>query len=90
MVKKRSKLEIIFDVIEILSRESANPTKLSMLVNMPYDRLKRLLEELEDKGVVRCEEQGRSRVYVLTPQGYRLSEELKRIREILKDYGILE
>ncbi len=90
MVKKRSKLEIIFDVIEILAREPINPTKLSMLVNMPYDRLKRLLDELVDKGIIRYEEQGRSKIYILTSQGYKLSEELKKIKRILKDYGVLE
>ncbi|MCS7112027.1 MAG: hypothetical protein N3D82_02330 [Ignisphaera sp.] len=90
MGKKRSKLEILFDVIEILSKEPVNPTRLSMLVNMPYDRLKKLLDELVDKGIIGYEEQGRSRVYVLTHRGYRLGEELKKIRKVLEDYGILK
>lgn len=58
MVKKRSKREIIFDVVEILSSEFANPTKLSMLVNMPYDRFKRLLGALEDKGGLNVKSRG--------------------------------
>lgn len=90
MARKRSKLEIVFEIIDVLSREPMNPTRLAMLVNMPYDRLRKLLEELVAKGVVVYEDQGKSRLYALTPQGHRLYEELKRIRRILKDYGILE
>jgi predicted transcriptional regulator len=90
MVKKRNKLEIVFEIIDILSKETLNPTKLAMLVNMPYDRLKKLLEELIEKGIIQFEEQGRSKVFMLTPQGYKLYEELKKVRKILKDYGILD
>lgn len=90
MAKKRSKLEIVIDVLDVLSRRAVNPTKLATLVNMPYDRLMRLLEELTSKGIIQWEEQGRSQTITLTPQGHQPCEELRRVRKLLRDYGVLE
>jgi predicted transcriptional regulator len=57
---------------------------------MPYDRLKKLLEELIEKGMVQCEEQGKAKIFRLTSQGFKIHEELKKVRKILQDYGILK
>lgn len=90
MAKKRSRLEIVIDVLDTLSKRATNPTKLATLVNMPYDRLMKLLEELTAKGIIQWEEQGRSQIITLTPQGHRLHEELRRVRKLLRDYGMID
>ncbi|MEM0014671.1 MAG: winged helix-turn-helix domain-containing protein [Zestosphaera sp.] len=90
MSRKRSKLEVVFDVLDALSKEAVNPTRLATLANMPYDRLRKLLNELIERGLVMLEDHGRSQTVVLTLQGYQLHEELKRIKKILEDYGMLD
>jgi predicted transcriptional regulator len=88
--RKRDRLSILFDILKALSKEPQNPTKLATLVNMPYDRLKKILDELVEKGLLQYEDQGRVRIYGLSQEGLRVYEELKRIRKVLQDYGLLD
>jgi len=88
--RKRDRLSILFDILKALSEEPQNPTKLATLVNMPYDRLKKILDELVEKGLLQYEDQGRVRIYSLSQEGLRVYEELKRIRKVLQDYGLLD
>jgi predicted transcriptional regulator len=88
--RKRDRLSIVLDILEELSKEPQNPTKLAAAVNMPYDRLKKLLDELVERGLVTYREQSRIRIYSLTAEGYRVYEELKKVKKILQDYGLLE
>uniref|UniRef100_A0A7C4FI90 CARD domain-containing protein n=1 Tax=Ignisphaera aggregans TaxID=334771 RepID=A0A7C4FI90_9CREN len=91
MVKrKRDRLSILFDILKALSEEPQNPTKLAVLVNMPYDRLKKILDELVEKGLLQYEEQGRVRIYSLSKDGCKVYEELRRVRKVLQDYGLLD
>jgi len=89
MNRKRNKLLIVMDILETLSRESIAPTRLAINVNMPYDRLINLLRELESKGLVKIVEGDHSRTVVLTDKGLKLLEELRRIKNILSEYGLL-
>jgi len=88
--RKRDRLSILFDILKALSEEPQNPTKLATLVNMPYDRLKKILDELVEKGLLQYEDQGRVRIYGLSQEGLRVYEGLKRIRKVLQDYGLLD
>jgi predicted transcriptional regulator len=88
--RKRDRLSTLFDILKALSEEPQNPTKLATLVNMPYDRLKKILDELVEKGLLQYEDQGRVRIYGLSQEGLRVYEELKRIRKVLQDYGLLD
>ncbi|MET1127815.1 MAG: winged helix-turn-helix domain-containing protein [Thermoproteota archaeon] len=85
---RRSKLEIVAEVLEALARGPTNPTRLATLVNMPYDRLRALLDELEARGVVRIAEGGRSATVELTLQGGKLLRELRRLKRVLRDFGL--
>jgi Predicted transcriptional regulator len=88
--RKRDRLSILFDILKALSEEPQNPTKLTTTVNMPYDRLKKLLDELVEKGLLQYEEYGRVRMYSLSREGARVYEELKKVRKVLQDYGLLD
>lgn len=90
MTKKRSKLLIVLDVLEVLiTQGEVNPTRLATAVNMPYDRLTALLQELSDKGIVKINSSGRSRNVSVTPKGVELYEELRKIVELLRSYGLI-
>ncbi|ADM27432.1 conserved hypothetical protein [Ignisphaera aggregans DSM 17230] len=89
MNRKRNKLLIVMDILETLSRESIAPTRLAIHVNMPYDRLINILRELESKGLIKIVDGSHSRSVVLTDKGLKLLEELRRIKNILSEYGLL-
>ncbi|MEM0244686.1 MAG: winged helix-turn-helix domain-containing protein [Zestosphaera sp.] len=92
-MKKRNKLEIILEVLEIVSSESGiNPTWLSTKANLSYDRLKKILDELIARGLVESipsNERKGSTMLVLTPEGVELLEELRKLRSLLRDYGLI-
>lgn len=92
-MKKRSKLDIILEMLEVISSESGiNPTWLSTKVNLSYDRLKKILDELVARGLVESipsNERKGSTMLVLTPKGTELLEELKRLKSLLRDYGLI-
>lgn len=92
-MKRRSKLEIIIEILEVVSYESGiNPTWLSTKVNLSYDRLKKILDELIARELLESipsvERKG-STVLVLTPKGVKLLEELKKLKSLLRDYGLI-
>ena len=90
--KKRSRLQIITEVLEALDHHGElHATELSLIVKLSYDRLKGVLEDLNEKGlteVERLENERRSLVIRLTSEGRRLLEELRRLKRILEDYGL--
>jgi predicted transcriptional regulator len=89
MTRKRTKLQIIYDILRILMLGEINPTKLATLVNMPYDRLMNLLKEMNEKGLVKIVSTGKTKTVGITHKGVELYEELKKIVELLNDYGLL-
>jgi len=87
--RKRSKLLIVMSILEALAESDAVPTRLTVVANMPYDRLVKLLKELEAQELIEIVDAGRSKVVKLTSKGYGLLNELRRIKKILDEYGLL-
>ncbi len=87
MKAKRSRLSIIIDVLSYLSEEGgeAPATRIAQATGLAYDRLVKLLEELNEKGVVAMEAGERVR---LTRKGLVLLQRLRDLREFLEDLGI--
>lgn len=88
MPAKRSRLSIVVAILKALSRSETVCSRLCEEVNMPYDRLKTLLEYLEEKGLVRSEQRGRARVYKVTGEGMRALKRLEEAYAILKNLGL--
>lgn len=87
--QRRSRTEILLDVLEaVASEDGLTPTRLSTKANLPYDRLQPLLELLLSRRVIEAREDGRSTRLTLTAKGYRLLEELRRLRRVLRDFGL--
>ena len=86
---KRSRAEIVLDILEALTRGPQPPTRLATAANLPYDRLAAILGDLERAGVVRVESlEGRTRVVSLTRKGLTLYSELSRLRRLIRDLGL--
>jgi len=90
--KKRSRLQIVMEALEALDQHGElHATELSLIVKLSYDRLRNILEDLNEKGLVkveRVEDERRSLMIKPTSEGRRLLEELRRLRRILEDYGL--
>lgn len=91
--RKRSRLDIVLDVLEAINQAGElNPTRISLRVNLSYDRVKRVLDDLLRRGlieVIPSDERHGSTLVRLTQKGRQLLVELRRLKRILEDYGLL-
>jgi predicted transcriptional regulator len=82
-------MEIVMDVLEALAKHGGEPaSRIAMYANLPYDRLSRILEHLVSKGLVERVNSEDRIVYRLTEKGYRLLNELRRLKRLLRDFGL--
>lgn len=90
--KKRSRLQIVIEVLEALNERSIlHATELSLIVRLSYDRLKSILEDLSRKGLLTLEHMNdghRSLTIKLTVKGEALLEELRKLKRLLEEYGL--
>ncbi|ACB39876.1 winged helix-turn-helix domain-containing protein [Pyrobaculum neutrophilum] len=82
--KRRTRLEIIADILAVLSTGCRPPTRLATEANLAYDRMAKIMESLVEKGLVR-EDAG---VYCITQEGHRLLEAYRQWRNFLDAVGI--
>ena len=90
MAERRSKHEIIFDILNLISSKGGKvkPTHILYGGNLSHDRLKKYLKELLDAGFIQqVDEKGRI-MYILTDKGYKFIEEFKKIEEMTQAFGI--
>ena len=84
--KYRSQAGIVLDILETLISEGPmRATRLATYANLPYDRLKVVLESLVAKGHVRFDEE--TRTYSITKEGERALQTLRETRKILEALG---
>ncbi len=85
----RSQAGILYDILKTLYEEEyASPTRLMYGARLPYDRLKSLLSQLEENGLIEKFSEGDRIYYRLTRKGYEALEELKRVKKLLDGIGI--
>lgn len=63
-------------------------SRLCEEANMPYDRLKPILDQLEKKGLVTYRKEGKARIYRITKEGLSALRKLEEAYSILKAVGI--
>ncbi len=87
--KYRSKLRIYADILGTIDRERgrARITRLVYGANLPNDRLKEYLIELEKRGLVKEVAAEDHSEYVLTQAGVQFLQELKRVENFTSTFG---
>jgi predicted transcriptional regulator len=91
VVPRRSKLDIIRDILAVLEEKGPQPiSRLATYANLPYDRLRRLIGELEEKRIVALTRSSSTLIVEITPQGVKLLEELRKLEALLRDLGLLQ
>jgi len=85
-IARRDKLKIYGDLLSILNEESAKEkivlTRIQMRLNVPFDRLKDYIAELEDLGLI---ENG---TLVLTEKGNEYLREYGKVLDFMRRMGI--
>lgn len=90
MAERRSKHEIIFDILNLISSKNGRvkPTHILYGGNLSHDRLKKYLKELIDAGFIEQVDEKGKPYYVLAEKGYKFIEEFKKIEEMTAAFGI--
>ena len=84
--KYRSQAGIILDILEALHREGPMPpTRLSYHANLPYDRLRTILQDLANKKLV--DYNPREKQVQITDQGIEALLLLRKSKKLLESLG---
>lgn len=90
MDKKRGRMEIISDMLEIVQSKPGGikPTHLMYKANLSHKQMKIYLDELTDKSLIgEREEKGGKRI-IVTAQGRDFFFQYKRVKEFEKTFGL--
>ena len=88
MPQKRSRLGIIISILEAILNEEMATSRIGEYANMPYDRLKPILDELEEKNFVTFKVVGKAKIYRITSDGINALNRLREAYRILKNLGL--
>ena len=91
MSKKRNRLEIIHDILEIIRSHdnSIKPTPLLRYSNMSTQRFAEYYSELLEKGFIREETDRKGRRFItLTDKGFGFLRRYQSIIGVLDEFGI--
>ncbi len=86
--KYRSHIGVLLDILRAIEDDpEATITRIIMIANIPYTRLKGYLEKLEERGFIRKVKTGNKVILELTDEGRKFLMYLERLGKMLKDLG---
>ena len=96
MAARRSRLELIFDILTAIQNKGGNikPTHLMYKSNLSHKLLNNYMDELIEKELIIIEEQqtrkkkAPSKIVRITDKGLGFLEEFRRIREFTDAFGL--
>lgn len=81
---KRSKIDIIFDILKTVQDEGPIlPTRLLYKTNLSHKRMKAYLEELIEKKFI-AKERGK---YIMLEEGHKFVQEYQQFKRFLDAFG---
>jgi len=87
-MKKRDRLEIINDILELVSARSAKPTQIMYKANLSHDMLNQYMNELISKQFILEHKDKKGRTYSLTEKGLNFLRDYKMIKGFVDSYGL--
>lgn len=86
---KRSKSDLYAQVLEVLIRypEGGKITRTSYGVGVPIDRLRKILDELSDYGLVRKQTLDEQALFFATPRGLDFLDTYWKMKGFLEIFG---
>jgi predicted transcriptional regulator len=90
MGKKRSNLDIVYDMLRVIQKASGKIrlTHLMYKANLSYAQMKKYLKELSDKGFILSERDGKNEYISLTEKGYKYILKIKEMKEFEETFGL--
>jgi predicted transcriptional regulator len=90
MVKKRGKLEVIYDILNLIKKNqnSIRFTPLLRHANLSTKRFREYLSELLEKGFVREVNTEKGKVITLTDRGFNYIERYRAITSFIEDFSL--
>lgn len=89
-MKKRSKLQVIYDILKAIQHQDGKikPTHILYKSNLSHQMMDEYLEELIAKDFVVEKSSGKSKTYSLTDKGHQYIERYKLIEEFTSSFGL--
>lgn len=89
MAKKRTKLEVIKDLLEVLKKgKQAKITHLIYKANLSNNSIKPYLEELLANKLMEANEQEGKKYFTITKKGEDFLQDYNKIKILSESYGI--
>ncbi len=90
MNKKRSKLEIIRDILEVIKNRNGKikPTHILYKSNLSYNMMEEYLNELIEKEFILETKNNNSKTYAITEKGQAYLSKFKLISEFTNSFGL--
>ena len=92
MSKKRNKLEIIRDILEVIKNKSGKvkPTHVLYKSNLSHQMMEQYLTELKEKELILQGKLGNGKTYSITQKGIDYLSQYKMISEFTESFGLAE
>ncbi len=90
MPRKRSRIEIIHDMLKAISKKGGTikPTHLMYKANLSHTQMKQYLEELMSKNLVDEQEKKSKKRLGITQKGYAFIQQYNQMKEFEKTFGL--
>jgi len=90
MNKKRSRLEIIKDILEVIRNKNGRikPTHILYKSNLSYGMMEEYLDELIKKEFVKVNQIQKNKTYSITEKGNNYLSQYKLISEFTNSFGL--
>lgn len=87
-MKRRTRWDIYHDILDTIRRKgSIGITRISYGANLPVDRAREVVRFLVVHGLIKEEEYGGVRGYILTPRGGELLQALRTVNKYISKAG---
>jgi len=88
-MKKRTKLEVIKDILEILKgKREVRITHLIYKANLSNNSIKPYISELIEKGLIIIKNNDKNKFFIISKKGLEFLEEFYKIKIFTEAYGL--
>jgi len=90
MSKKRDRLQVIYDILEVIRDKGENikPTHILYKSNLSHQMMQQYLSELIGKQFIIEKETPKGKTYSLTEKGFNYLKEYRQIIKFVESFGL--
>jgi predicted transcriptional regulator len=90
MSKKRDKLQVIYDILDVIREKGENikPTHILYKSNLSHQMMQQYLNELINKDFITEIQKEKGKTYSLTEKGFNYLNEYVKITKFVESFGL--